>query len=143
MPRHDVHPAYSRKPATALARIAGMRELLHTLWATVAGIPHLAQILTVTYVAYLMLLACYIVLQKREPVATLSWILSLAALPYLGLFVFYLFGPQRIVRQRLRRGVCCHDECGVDIFEQIKQYGSQGDQVQAPPGRGFVQRPPQ
>ena len=81
-----------------------MRELLHTLWATVAGIPHLAQILTVTYVAYLLLLACYIVLQKREPVATLSWILSLAALPYLGLFVFYLFGPQRIVRQRLRRG---------------------------------------
>ena len=81
-----------------------MRELLHTLWATVAGIPHLAQILTVTYVAYLLLLACYIVLQKREPVATLSWILSLAALPYIGLFVFYLIGPQKIVRQRLRRG---------------------------------------
>jgi cardiolipin synthase len=93
-----------RKPAPGLARIAGMRDFLHTLWATVSAIPHLAQILAATYVAYLLLLACYIVLQKREPVATLSWILSLAALPYLGLFVFYLFGPQRIVRQRLRRG---------------------------------------
>ena len=81
-----------------------MRDFLHTLWATVADIPHLAQSLTIAYVAYLLLLACYIALEKREPVATLSWILSLAALPYLGLFVFYLFGPQRIVRQRLRRG---------------------------------------
>jgi cardiolipin synthase len=81
-----------------------MREALHDLWTTLSSIPHLGQILAATYVAYLLLLASYIVLQKREPVATLSWILSLAALPYIGLFVFYLFGPQKIVRQRLRRG---------------------------------------
>ena len=81
-----------------------MREALHVLWTTLTDIPHLAQILAVAYVAYLLVLACYIVLQKREPVATLSWILSLAALPYIGLFVFYVFGPQKIVRQRLRRG---------------------------------------
>ncbi len=81
-----------------------MRDALHSAWTTVSSLPHLAEILAGTYVVYLVLLACYIVLQKREPVATLSWILSLAALPYIGLFVFYLFGPQRIVRQRLRRG---------------------------------------
>ncbi|MGH8053609.1 MAG: cardiolipin synthase [Stenotrophomonas sp.] len=81
-----------------------MRETLQVLWTTLTSIPHLAQILAATYVVYLLVLACYIVLQKREPVATLSWILSLAALPYIGLFVFYLFGPQKIVRQRLRRG---------------------------------------
>lgn len=81
-----------------------MRDAFHSLWASLSSLPHLGQILAATYVVYLVLLACYIVLQKREPVATLSWILSLAALPYIGLFVFYLFGPQRIVRQRLRRG---------------------------------------
>jgi len=81
-----------------------MREALYSLWTSVSSIPHAAQILAATYVVYLVLLACYILLQKREPVATLSWILSLAALPYIGLFVFYVFGPQKIVRQRLRRG---------------------------------------
>ena len=81
-----------------------MREALHHLWTGVSSIPHAAQILAAAYVVYLVLLAGYIVLQKREPVATLSWILSLAALPYIGLFVFYLIGPQKIVRQRLRRG---------------------------------------
>ena len=81
-----------------------MREALHSLWTSVSSIPHAAQILATAYVLYLVLLAGYIVLQKREPVATLSWILSLAALPYIGLFVFYVLGPQKIVRQRLRRG---------------------------------------
>ena len=42
-------------------------------------------------------------LQKREPVATLSWLLGLALLPYLGFLVYHVFGPQRIERQRLRR----------------------------------------
>src|SRR5690606_9139053 len=41
--------------------------------------------------------------QKREPVATLSWLLGLALLPYVGFLVYHVFGPQRIRRQRLRR----------------------------------------
>ncbi len=93
-----------------------MRESLHVLWTTLTSIPHLAQILAIAYVAYLLVLACYIVLQKREPVATLSWILSLAALPYIGLFVFYLLGPQKIVRQRLRRG---RSREGMSTYEAI------------------------
>ncbi len=35
--------------------------------------------------------------------ATLSWLLGLALLPYLGFVVYHVFGPQRIHRQRLRR----------------------------------------
>ncbi|HZX80143.1 MAG TPA: cardiolipin synthase [Lysobacter sp.] len=56
------------------------------------------------WVAYLLGLGLWIVLQKREPAATLAWLISLAALPYLGFVVYYVFGPQRIRRQRLRRG---------------------------------------
>ena len=46
----------------------------------------------------------WIVLQKREPVATLSWVMSLALLPYVGFLIYFLLGPQKIQRQRLRRG---------------------------------------
>ena len=59
--------------------------------------------LTVLWFAYLMGLSIWIVLQKREPIATLSWIMSLALLPYIGLLIYYFFGPQRIHRQRLKR----------------------------------------
>ena len=80
-----------------------MREALQDLWTSLSSIPHAAQILAAAYVTYLLVRACYIVLQKREPVATLSWLLGLAALPYVGLVVYQLFGPLRIRRHRLRR----------------------------------------
>src|SRR5690606_1109589 len=41
--------------------------------------------------------------QKREPVATLSWLLGLALLPYVGFLIYHVFGPQKIRRHRLRR----------------------------------------
>ena len=65
--------------------------------------PHFSLWLGLAWAAYLLWLAGWIVLQKREPVATLSWIMSLALLPVLGLLVYHLFGPTRIRRQRIRR----------------------------------------
>ena len=65
--------------------------------------PHLMLWLGLFWGAYLVWLAGWIVLQKREPVATLSWIMSLALLPLLGLLIYHLLGPQRIRRTRLRR----------------------------------------
>jgi cardiolipin synthase A/B len=65
--------------------------------------PHLRLWLGLAWGAYLVWLAGWIVLQKREPVATLSWIMSLALLPVLGLLVYHLLGPTRIRRQRIRR----------------------------------------
>lgn len=56
------------------------------------------------WLVYLVGLGLWIVLQKREPAATLAWLISLAALPYVGFLIYYVFGPQRIRRQRLRRG---------------------------------------
>ncbi|MGV8960079.1 MAG: cardiolipin synthase [Stenotrophomonas sp.] len=81
-----------------------MHETFEIVRQWLDSVPHLGQLLAATYVVYLAWLTGYIVLQKREPVATLSWILSLAALPYIGLFIFYLLGPQKVSRQRLRRG---------------------------------------
>ncbi|MDE2406795.1 MAG: cardiolipin synthase [Xanthomonadaceae bacterium] len=78
-------------------------ESLLQVWDGVWTLPHIRSWLTAGWVLYLLGLGGWIVLQKREPVASLSWLLSLAALPYLGFFIYYVLGPQRLVRQRARR----------------------------------------
>lgn len=52
---------------------------------------------------YVLVLVVWVVLQKRPPEATIGWILALALLPYVGFFIFYLFGPQRLRKQQMRR----------------------------------------
>ena len=80
-----------------------MFDTLAIAWDWIASLPHLGWYLSLAWGGYLLLLAGWIVLQKREPAATLSWVLSLAALPFIGFFIYYLLGPQRIRRQRLKR----------------------------------------
>ncbi len=80
-----------------------MWDALRQLWDGIVSIPHLGLALAVVWLLYLLLLGCWIVLQKREPVATVSWLLGLALLPYAGFLIYHVFGPQKIHRQRLRR----------------------------------------
>ncbi|MGV8941926.1 MAG: cardiolipin synthase [Lysobacter sp.] len=80
-----------------------MPNAVFDLWHTVATIEHLKAYLVAGWAFYVLGLGMWIVLQKREPVATISWLISLAALPYLGFVIYFFFGPQRIRRQRLRR----------------------------------------
>lgn len=76
---------------------------IHQAWNALFALPHIGLWLGLGWLGYLVVLGVYIILQKREPAATLSWLFSLALLPYLGFAVYYLFGPQKISRQRLRR----------------------------------------
>lgn len=71
-------------------------------WLAIAA-GHWQVLLAAGWLLYLLLLGGWIVLQKREPVATLSWLLGLALLPYVGFLVYHVFGPQKIRRHRLRR----------------------------------------
>ena len=80
-----------------------MLEAIANGWDWVRGVPHLGWWLSLAWGLYLVVLAGWIVLQKREPVATLSWLLSLAALPLIGYVIYYFLGPLRIRRQRLHR----------------------------------------
>ncbi len=80
-----------------------MFDTLASLWHAFWAIPHIRLYLTLGWFAYLAGLGMWIVLQKREPAATLSWLISLAALPYLGFLIYYVFGPQKITRHRARR----------------------------------------
>lgn len=59
-------------------------------------------ILTTAEVVYVVVLAIWILLEKRPPVSTIAWILALIALPYAGFVVFFFFGPRRITRRRMK-----------------------------------------
>ncbi|MEP6906742.1 MAG: cardiolipin synthase [Pseudoxanthomonas sp.] len=91
-----------------------MLEIISNLWDALWAIPHLKLYLTLAWLFYLIFLCGWIVLQKREPVATLSWLMALAMLPYLGYLIYFLLGPQKITRQRLRRN---HSRKGLESHE--------------------------
>jgi cardiolipin synthase len=59
--------------------------------------------LSLAWSGYIAVLSIWIVMQKRAPVSTMSWILSLALLPFAGFVIYYFLGPQRLRKQRLKR----------------------------------------
>ncbi len=80
-----------------------MLDWLQHAWSTFVSIDHLGTYLTLGWIAYLIGLGGWIILQKHEPVATISWLLGLAALPYVGFLIYFFFGPQRIKRKQRKR----------------------------------------
>ncbi len=80
-----------------------MLNEIASLWQAIWQAPHAKEAIALVWGLYLIWLSAWIVLQKREPAATLSWLLCLALLPILGFWIYYVFGPQRIARHRLRR----------------------------------------
>ena len=65
--------------------------------------PHISWALALLWLVYVILLGSWILLQKREPIATLSWLLSLALLPFVGFLIYHFLGPTRIKRKNLQR----------------------------------------
>ena len=59
--------------------------------------------LGVAWLVYIICLSLWIILQKRPPVSTLSWILALAFIPYAGFLIYHFLGPQKLKRQQFRR----------------------------------------
>lgn len=62
----------------------------------------LVTLLTAAEVVYVVVLATWILFEKRPPVSTIAWILALIALPYVGFVIFFFLGPRRLVRKRLK-----------------------------------------
>jgi len=62
----------------------------------------LVTIITIAQLVYVVVLATWILFEKRSPVATVAWILALIALPYVGFIIFFMFGPRHLVRKRLK-----------------------------------------
>lgn len=72
-------------------------QQLQALW------PNISLVLGLLWLLYIILLGAWILLQKREPIATLSWLLSLALLPFVGFVIYHFLGPTKIRRQNLKR----------------------------------------
>ena len=62
----------------------------------------LVTILTIAQLVYVVVLAVWILFEKRSPLATIAWILALIALPYVGFVIFFILGPRRLVRKRIK-----------------------------------------
>lgn len=60
-------------------------------------------LLSFVWAVHIVSLVIWIVIQKRQPVSTITWILSLSFLPVIGFFIYYLIGPQKLKRNRLKR----------------------------------------
>ncbi len=54
-------------------------------------------------ILWVIAISCYILLERRPPLATLAWIVSMATLPVLGFLVYYFLGPRQLERKRRRR----------------------------------------
>lgn len=79
-------------------------QTLLTAWQQLQLIwPHISLGLGLIWLVYIILLGAWILLQKREPIATLSWLLCLALLPFVGFLIYHFLGPTRIKRQNLKR----------------------------------------
>lgn len=52
---------------------------------------------------YIFILSIWIILEKRSPQATISWLLALIWLPVVGWVIYYLFGPQKLKRHSMVR----------------------------------------
>lgn len=59
-------------------------------------------LLSLAWLAWIILTAIALVLERRSPTATLAWLLALLFLPYIGFAIYFLFGPRRLQRRRLR-----------------------------------------
>ncbi len=75
-----------------------METLLHSPhWLTVHGLVVVAGLLT--YV-----LTTHSLKQRRAPTAAISWTLSIALMPYIGLPLYLLFGTRKLVHAATRNG---------------------------------------
>ncbi len=61
--------------------------------------------LGIAEIAWVVGTACFIMLERRSPTATLAWIMMLAALPLVGVPIYLLIGPRRLRRKKLRLGL--------------------------------------
>ncbi len=80
-------------------------------------------------VVWVIAISGYILLERRPPLATVAWIVSMATLPVLGMFVYYFLGPRRLDRKRRRRIVA-------RTAKRNRARGTAPDRASAVPGLG-------
>jgi cardiolipin synthase len=62
--------------------------------------------------AWIVLMAGWMLQERRPPVATLAWILGLSLLPVVGIPVYLFLGPRRLKRRLMRRAAARQNVSG-------------------------------
>ena len=75
-----------------------MTDRFMDAWHAFLQAEHLIAWLVLAWLVYVFWVGGWILLQKREPAATISWLLGLALLPYLGFLVYYFLVKKEIVK---------------------------------------------
>lgn len=74
--------------------------ILFDLWGSLPGLVSIVYFLTVVFIAVL------IILENRNPVKTISWILVLVLLPFIGFVIYLFFGQEyRKTKMYSRKGL--------------------------------------
>ena len=76
-------------------------------------------LLSVGQVVWVVLIATFILLERRSPTATLAWITIVAALPLVGVAIYLLVGPRHLQRRKLRLRLA-RDRIG-ELLQEWKQ----------------------
>ncbi|HEV3142506.1 MAG TPA: cardiolipin synthase [Gemmataceae bacterium] len=73
-------------------------------WQTIyRNWPLISSILFVAHVLLSVLTICWVLALKREPMSAMAWCLTVLLMPFLGPFLFYVFGYQRVYRPLKRK----------------------------------------
>ncbi len=78
-------------------------QFLETIWSYLPNAPVFWLSVGVAWALLILVQTGWVIMQRRSPVATLGWIITLTLLPIVGLVVYRIFGPMRVHRQRLKR----------------------------------------
>ncbi|MEO5692719.1 MAG: cardiolipin synthase [Usitatibacter sp.] len=62
-------------------------------------------IFCVSYVVWVLAACASLLMSRRSPTATLSWIFAFVALPVVSGIYYVMFGPRRLMRRKMRYGV--------------------------------------
>ncbi|MBL7971402.1 MAG: cardiolipin synthase [Prolixibacteraceae bacterium] len=74
--------------------------ILFDIWMSMPGLVTILYFLTVVFIAFL------IILENRNPVKTISWILVLVLLPFIGIVIYLFFGQEyRKTKMYSRKGL--------------------------------------
>lgn len=65
----------------------------------------LTLLITIALIVWAAAMVVMVVLQRRSPAATISWLLVLTLLPIVGWGIYQIIGPQRLARLKLKRRI--------------------------------------
>jgi cardiolipin synthase A/B len=77
------------------------------VWNFLLGVWHLVPpwVWALALAVYLAVAVVWLLMQRRPPVTTLAWIIAFISLPVLGAAAYFLFGPRKLGRRRMRRSL--------------------------------------